>query len=151
MTNIIRTLLDVEIVGDIEPPKHQYRFCVDLELTKNYALPIVYNCQRQEFMVNLIDRIVASTAGLGVCLEVVAKVDPNATIGIQKFVYNKLHHKTSTSLFGVNILDPVVDLIGTGVGQTPKLRQLLLLGVDDRVRIRRILGAANLYSNINSY
>jgi len=120
MTNIIRTLLDVEIVGDIEPPKSQYRFCADLELAKNYALPIVYSCQRPEFMVNLIDRIVASTAGLGVCVEVVAKADPNATLGIQKFVYNKLYPKTSTSLLGVNILDPVVDLIGAGIGQVPK-------------------------------
>ncbi|MCL2643630.1 MAG: hypothetical protein FWD52_09040 [Candidatus Bathyarchaeota archaeon] len=120
MTNIIRTLLDVEIVGDIEPPKSQYRFCADLELAKNYALPIVYSCQRQEFMVNLIDRLVASTAGLGVCVEVVTQADPNATLGIQKFVYNKLYPKTSTSLLGVNVLDPVVDLIGAGVGQAPK-------------------------------
>ncbi|MCL2477755.1 hypothetical protein, partial [Candidatus Bathycorpusculum sp.] len=37
MTNIIRTLLDVEVVGDVEPPKPQYRFCADLELSKNYA------------------------------------------------------------------------------------------------------------------
>jgi hypothetical protein len=70
-------------------------------------------------MVNLIDRLVASTAGLGVCVEVVAKADSNATLGIQKFVYNKLYPKTSSSL-GVNILDPVVDLIGAGVGQAPK-------------------------------
>ncbi|MCL2477842.1 hypothetical protein, partial [Candidatus Bathycorpusculum sp.] len=120
MTNIIRTLLDVEVVGDVEPPKPQYRFCADLELSKNYALPIVFNGQRPEFMVNLIDRIVASTAGLGVCVEVVAKADPNATLGIQKFVYNKLYPKTSTSSLGVNILDPVVDLIGAGIGQAPK-------------------------------
>jgi len=120
MTNIIRTLLDVEVVGDVDPPKTQYRFCADLELAKNYALPIVYSCQRQEFIVNLIDRIVASTAGLGVCIEVVVKADPNATLGIQKFVYNKLYHKTSASLLGVNILDPVVDLIGAGIGQAPK-------------------------------
>jgi hypothetical protein len=119
MTNIIRTLLDVEVVGDVDPPKTQYRFCADLELAKNYALPIVFSCQRQEFMVNLIDRLVASTAGLGVCIEVVVKADPNATLGIQKFVYNKLYPKTSLVL-GVNVLDPVVDLIGVGVGQAPK-------------------------------
>ena len=119
MTNIIRTLLDVEIVGEVEPPKTQYRFCVDLELSRNYALPIVFNCQQQELMVNLIDRIVASTAGLGVCVEVVAKADPNATLGIQKFVYNKLYPKTSSTL-GVNVLDPVVDLVGAGIGQAPK-------------------------------
>ncbi|MCL2292553.1 MAG: hypothetical protein FWC30_05780 [Candidatus Bathyarchaeota archaeon] len=96
----------------------EYRF---LELAKNYALPIVYSCQRQEFMVNLIDRIVASTAGLGVCVEVVAQADPNATLGIQKFVYNKLAGKSSSSsVVGVSVLDPLVDLIGTGIGQVPK-------------------------------
>jgi hypothetical protein len=121
MTNIIRTLLDVEVVGDVDPPKSQYRFCVDLELAKNYALPIVFSCQRQEFMVNLIDRLVASTAGLGVCVEVVAQADPNATLGIQKFVYNKLASKaSSSSVVGVSVLDPLVDLIGTGIGQVPK-------------------------------
>ena len=120
MTNIIRTLHDVEVVGDVDLPKFQYRFCADLELAKNYALPIVFSCQRQELMVNLIDRLVASTAGLGVCVEVVVKADPNATLGIQKFVYNKLYHKTSSSLFGVNVLDPFVDLIGAGVGQASK-------------------------------
>jgi hypothetical protein len=121
MTNIIRTLLDVEVVGEVDPPKSQYRFCVDLELAKNYALPIVFSCQRQEFMVNLIDRLVASTAGLGVCVEVVAQADPNATLGIQKFVYNKLAGKaSSSSVVGVSVLDPLVDLIGTGIGQAPK-------------------------------
>ncbi|MDR0461671.1 MAG: hypothetical protein LBH62_09695 [Nitrososphaerota archaeon] len=121
MTNIIRTLLDVEVIGDVDPPKLQYRFCADLELAKNYALPIVFSCQRQELMVNLIDRLVASTAGLGVCVEVVAKADPNATLGIQKFVYNKLYHKTSSSsIMGVSVLYPMVDLIGAGIGKDPK-------------------------------
>ena len=121
MTNIIRTLLDVEVVGEVDPPKPQYPFCADLELSKNYALPIVFNGQRPDLMVNLIDRIVASTAGLGVCIEVIAKADPNAALGIQKFVYNKLYHKSSSlSVGGVSVLDPFVDLIGAGVGQAPK-------------------------------
>ncbi|MCL2359139.1 MAG: hypothetical protein FWC74_05215 [Candidatus Bathyarchaeota archaeon] len=120
MTNIIRTLLDVEVIGDVDPLKPQYPFCVDLELAKNYALPIVFSCQRPEVMVNLVDQLVASTAGLGVCVEVVAQADPNATLGIQKFVYNKLYHKTASSSVVGSVLDPLVDLIGTGVGQAPK-------------------------------
>jgi len=119
MTNIIRTFLDVEVVGDIDPPTPQYHFCTDLELSKNYALPIVFKCQRRELMVNLIDRLVATTAGLGVCVEVTAKADPNATLGIQKFVYDKLSHKSSAT-GGANILEPFVDLIGTGIGKDPK-------------------------------
>jgi hypothetical protein len=118
MSNIIRTLLDVEVIGGANPPKHQYRFCTDLEMTKNYAQPLVFNCQRQELAVNLVDQMVASVAGLGVCIEVVAQADPNATLGIQKFVYDKLSSKSS----GVSTVffDSLGDLIGAGIGKDPK-------------------------------
>jgi hypothetical protein len=120
MSNVIRTLLDVEVVGGANPPKHQYRFCVDLELAKNYALPVVLSGQRQELVVNLVDRLTASMAGLGVCVEVVAKADPNAALGIQKFVYDKLSHKSSLSGVSALVLDPLADLVGAGIGKDPQ-------------------------------
>jgi hypothetical protein len=62
--------------------------------------------------------LVASVAGLGVCVEVIGKADPNAALGIQKFVYDKLSHKSSavSTLF----LDPLGDLLGAGIGKDPK-------------------------------
>jgi len=120
MSNVMRTLLDVEVVGGANPPKHQYRFCVDLELAKNYALPVVLSGQRQELVVNLVDRLTASMAGLGVCVEVVAKADPNAALGIQKFVYDKLSHKSSSSGVSALFLDPLADLVGAGIGKDPQ-------------------------------
>ena len=30
MSNVIRTLLDVEVIGGVELARHQYRFCADL-------------------------------------------------------------------------------------------------------------------------
>jgi hypothetical protein len=61
-------------------------------------------------------------AGLDVCLEVVAKADPNAALGIQKFVYDKLSNKSSSSSLGVGalFLDPLADLIGAGIGKDPQ-------------------------------
>jgi hypothetical protein len=118
MSNVMRTSLDVEVVGGVNPLKHKYCFCADLELAKNYALPLVFNCQRQELAVNLVDRLVASMAGLGVMVEVVAAADPNAVLGIQKFVYDKLSRKSSG--VGALFLDPLADLIGAGLGKDPK-------------------------------
>ncbi|MCL2477581.1 hypothetical protein [Candidatus Bathycorpusculum sp.] len=119
MSNVIRTLLDVEVIGGVELPRHQYRFCADLELSKNYALPLVFNGQRQELVVNLIDRLVASVAGLGVCVEVVVQADPNAAGGIQNFVHKKTTPKSTSSTNSL-VLDPLVDLLGTGIGKTSK-------------------------------
>jgi hypothetical protein len=97
---------------------------LDLELAKNFALPIMFSGQRQELMgVNLVDRLVASMAGLGVCIEVVAKADPGAVLGVQKFVYKKLQSKSASSLVGGGggvggaVLDSFADLIGAGIGK----------------------------------
>jgi len=119
MSNVIRTLLDVEVIGGVELPRHQYRFCADLELAKDYALPLVFNGQRQELAVNLIDRLVASVAGLGVCVEVVVQADSNAVGGIQNFVHKKTTPK-STSGTSSLVLDPLVDLLGAGIGKGSK-------------------------------
>ncbi|MCL2642948.1 MAG: hypothetical protein FWD52_05515 [Candidatus Bathyarchaeota archaeon] len=54
MSCIIRALFDVEVIGGVNLLRHQYRFCADLELVKDYVLPLVFNCQRQESVVNLI-------------------------------------------------------------------------------------------------
>jgi hypothetical protein len=119
MSNVIRTLLDVEVVGDVDLPRQQYDFCADLELAKDYALPLVFNCQRQELVINLIDRLVASVAGLGVCVEVVVQADPNAVGGIQNFVHKKTTHKSTSSTSSL-VLDPFVDLLGAGIGKGSK-------------------------------
>ena len=119
MSNVIRTLLDVEVIGGVELPRHQYRFCADLELSKNYALPLVFNGQRQELVVNLIDRLVASVAGLGVCVEVVVQADSNAVGGIQNFVHKKTTPKSTSSTSSL-VLDPLVDLLGAGIGKGSK-------------------------------
>jgi len=125
MSNIIRTVLDVEVVGGADLPKCQYRFCADLELAKNYALPIVFNCSQQGVEVNLVDRLVASAAGLDVCVEVAAKADPNAAGGIEKFVYDKLSHKSGV---GALFLDPLVDLMGAGIGKDSKIESSAVRG-----------------------
>jgi len=109
----------VEVVGGANPLKHRYCFCADLALVKNYALPILFNCQRQGLMVNLVDRLVASMAGLGVCIAGVAKADPNAAGDIQKFVYDKLSNESSSGISTL-FLDPISDLVGAGLGKRPQ-------------------------------
>jgi len=118
MSNVMRVLMDVEVVSS-DPSKHQYLFCADLAMAKNYALPIVFNGQRQELMVNLIDRLVASASGLGTCIEIVAKADPNAALDIQKFAYNKLSNKSSSGA-GAILFDSLSDFLGAGIGKDPK-------------------------------
>jgi hypothetical protein len=118
MSNVMRASLDVEVVGGVNPFKHKYCFCADLALAKDYALPLVFNCQRQELAVNLVDRLVASMAGLGVCVELTVKADPNAVLGIQKFVYDKLSRKSSG--VGALFLDPLGDFVGAGLGKNPQ-------------------------------
>ena len=136
MTNIIKTLLDVEVVGENSPLNQQqhhhqgggFGFCLDLELAKNYALPIMVGggSQHQGVLgVNLVDRLVASMSGLDVCVEIVAQADPNAVLGVQKFVYEKLSGKSSSSLGGGGgvggvFLDSFADLVGAGVGKNSK-------------------------------
>ena len=76
MSSVMRTLFDVEVVGGVELPRNRYGFCADLELAKAYVISLVFNCQWQELVVNLIDRLVASVVGLGVCVAVVVQADP---------------------------------------------------------------------------
>jgi hypothetical protein len=88
-----------------------------LELAKNYALPIAVADGQKETQVNLIDRIVASLAGTDTCIEITAIADPNAALGIQKFVYEKINHKQ-----GLNktFFDPLADFMGAAVGKDPQ-------------------------------
>ncbi|MDR0461311.1 MAG: hypothetical protein LBH62_07820 [Nitrososphaerota archaeon] len=111
VSNIIKTLLDVEVVVVAEPSREQYLFSVDLALAKNYALPILWGskgCQ-DKVQVNLIDRLVASLAGLGACVEVTAQADPNAVLGAQKFIYAKSSPKSSV---GKAFFDSFFDVAG---------------------------------------
>jgi len=110
-SNIIRALLDVEVVAVDFPATERFGVCLDLELAKNYALPIV-NFQ-QEQLVNLVDGLVASFAGLEGCLEIVAVADPNAVLGVQKFVYKKT---VSGSGLSTSIIDQGTDFLGQAVG-----------------------------------
>jgi hypothetical protein len=113
MSNIIRALIDVEIVA-ATPLTQQYRFSVDLELAKNYALPISIADRQSEAPVNFIDRVVASLAGTNACIEITAIADPNAALGIQKFVYEKI---SRTQGLSKTLFDPFIDFMGAAVGK----------------------------------
>jgi hypothetical protein len=115
MANIIRALLDVEVMAT-DPPEQQHSVSVDLELAKNYALPIIAVDSQDKTQVNLIDRIVASIAGTNACIEVTAIADPNASLGVQKYLYDKNSRKSGV---GKAVFDPVVDLIGEAAGRGP--------------------------------
>jgi hypothetical protein len=94
MSNIIRAVLNVEVVG-AKPPERQYLCNADLELAKNYALPIVSFQEKSD--VNLIDRLVATVAGSGIAIEVLAQGDSKAAMGIQKYIYEKIYRKSGLS------------------------------------------------------
>jgi len=115
VSNIVRALLDVEVVSVDFPAMERFGVCLDLELAKNYALPIV-NFQ-QEQRVNLMDELVASFAGVQVCLEVIAVADPNAAVGVQKFVYKKTSHDP---WLGKALLDQGTDFLGQAIGINQK-------------------------------
>jgi len=117
ISNIIKTVLDAEITKTNQPIDNlQGSSAVDLELAKNYALPIT-NCLDKEPQ-NFVDRIVASIAGSNSCIEITAKADPSAALNIQKFVYEK----TSNNNPNINktIIDQGINIIGETVGQNPK-------------------------------
>jgi hypothetical protein len=114
VSNVIRALLDVEVVSVDFPVVGQFLVCLDLELAKNYALPIVN--PQQESLVNFVDGLVASFTGEG-CLEIAAVADPNAAGGVQKFVYEKTSHNPR---LGNALLDYGVDFLGEAVGINPK-------------------------------
>ncbi len=115
MASIIRALLAVEVVL-ADPPVQQYKFRVDLELAKNYALPIIAVDSQEKKQVNIIDRIVASIAGTNTCVEITALADPNASLGVQKYLYDKISRKSG---LGKAIFDPAIDLIGEAAGKSP--------------------------------
>ena len=94
MSNVTRALLNVEVVA-AEPPERQYQRRADLELAKNYALPICNFQEKTE--INLIDRIVATIAGSDTAIEITAQGDPRAAVGIQNYIYEKIHRKSSIS------------------------------------------------------
>ena len=115
VSNIIRALLDVEVVSVDFPVLEPFGVCLGLELAKHYALPIVN--PQQELQVNLVDELVASFAGTEGCLEITAIADPNATIGVQKFVYQKTSPNT-----GLNrtLIDQGMGFLGEAIGITAK-------------------------------
>ncbi|MDR2203192.1 MAG: hypothetical protein LBE76_02615, partial [Nitrososphaerota archaeon] len=94
VSNVIRALLDVEVVSVDFPVLGMFGVCLDLDLAKHYALPIVN--PQQELLVNFVDELVASFTGEG-CLEITAVADPNAVLGVQKFVYEKTSHNSGLS------------------------------------------------------
>ena len=115
VSNVIRALLDVEVVSVDFPVLESFLVCLDLELAKHYALPIVN--PQQELQVNLVDELVASFAGAEGCLEITAIADPNATIGVQKFVYEKTSHNSGLSK---TLLDQVMGFLGETIGVNSK-------------------------------
>jgi hypothetical protein len=115
VSNVIRALLDVEVVSVDFPVLGQFRVCLDLELAKHYALPIVN--PQQELPVNLVDELVASLAGTETCLEITAVADPNAAGGVQKFVYKKTSNNPQ---LGNALFDYGMDFLGEAVGINPK-------------------------------
>jgi hypothetical protein len=115
VSNVIRALLDVEVVSVDFPVLGQFMVCLDLELAKHYALPIVN--PQQESPVNLVDELVASFAGAEGCLEITAIADPNAAGGVQKFVYEKTSHNHR---LGNALLDYGMDFLGEAVGINQK-------------------------------
>ncbi|MDR0374011.1 MAG: hypothetical protein LBI79_10800 [Nitrososphaerota archaeon] len=115
VSNVIRALLDVEVVSVDFPVLGPFGVCLDLELAKHYALPIVN--PQQELPVNLVDELVASFAGAEGCLEITAGADPNAAGGVQKFVYEKTSHNPR---LGNALFDYGMDFLGEAVGINPK-------------------------------
>ncbi|MCL2477262.1 hypothetical protein [Candidatus Bathycorpusculum sp.] len=107
IANIIRTLIDVEVVS-AEPPEQCYQFRAELELAKNYALPIVSYQEKKP--PNLIDRLVASIAGSNTSLEITAQADPNALLSIQKYIFEKTNQ---TPNLNKELLNQSIDAVGT--------------------------------------
>jgi len=105
MTNVIRALQNVEVIAS-KPPLTSYLCCVDLQLAKNYALPIYDFSDKVKD--NLVDRLVASVAGLNVAVEVTARGDRGAAVGIQNFVYKKIYPKSN---LGRIVLDQIVGVL----------------------------------------
>jgi len=115
VSNVIRALLDVEVVSVDFPVLESFLVCLDLELAKHYALPIVN--PQQELQVNLVDGLVASFAGTEGCLEITAIADPNATLSVQKFVYEKTSHNSGLSK---TLLDQGMGFLGETIGVNSK-------------------------------
>jgi hypothetical protein len=146
VSNVIRALLDVEVVSVDFPVLERFGVCVDLELAKNYALPIV-NFQ-QEQLVNLVDELVASFAGAQACLEVIAVADPNAALGVQKFVYKKT---SNDPWIGKALLDQGTDFLGQAIGISQKdipTKKVSSIKVDSWSRECVKNAERKLYSNL---
>ncbi|MDR1992995.1 MAG: hypothetical protein LBQ98_05810 [Nitrososphaerota archaeon] len=112
MSNIIKTLIDVEVTST-NPPEQSYLVNLELELAKNYALSII-NWQEKHTL-NFIDRLVASIAGSDSCIEIVAQADPNAALNIQNYLFEKIHPAPS---IGKECLNQGLNLVGT-ISQKP--------------------------------
>ncbi|MCL2135106.1 MAG: hypothetical protein FWH37_06085 [Candidatus Bathyarchaeota archaeon] len=111
ITNIIRALLDVELISET-PVEKQYEHTLYLELSKHYALPII-NYQ-EKTQVNLIDRLTACLAGSNSRVEIIAQANPNAATNIQKFIYKKTNRNSTLSK---TFLDQSIDFIGQATNQ----------------------------------
>lgn len=111
MSNVTRALLNIEVIA-AQPPAPSYQRHADLELAKNYALPI---CDLQEKTeANLIDRIVATIAGSDTAIEITVQGDPTAAVGIQNYIYEKARSKSSISK---TFSDQAIGMLGEIAGE----------------------------------
>lgn len=111
MSNVTRSLLNAEVI-EAKPNVKVYRRCADLELARHCALPTCNFDQKAD--VNLVDRLVATIAGSGITVEVVACGDPAAAADIQRYIYGKTHRSGG---FSKAFTDHAVDLLGGFAGQ----------------------------------
>jgi len=104
VARIVEATLDVEAV-EAEPPRVAYERCLELELAKHYAFPV---CSlKGKVDLNPVDGIVEALTGGAGAFEVFARGDPEARLGIYKYIRDKIRGKASFSkalsdtLFGV--------------------------------------------------
>jgi hypothetical protein len=91
---IVEATLDVEAV-EAEPPRTIYERCLELELSKHYALPLCLLEGKVDL--NPVDVIVEALSGGTGAFEVFARGDPGARLGIHKYIYSKIGGKASFS------------------------------------------------------
>ncbi len=139
MTNVIRALQNVEVIAS-KPPLTSYLCCADLQLAKNYALSICDFSDKAKD--NLVDRLVASVAGLDVAVEVTARGDRGAAVGIQNFVYKKIYPKANLSRIVLDQVVSVLDEVAFNRSEKPKRAESTVRGGQkfrDDVWVREVI------------
>lgn len=94
VARIVEATLDVEAV-EAEPPRTVYERCLELELSKHYALPLCLLEGKVDL--NPVDMIVEALSGGAGAFEVFARGDPGARLGIYKYIHGKIRGKASFS------------------------------------------------------